>query len=222
MQETLNLATETARLCCLVDIGNRAFMEKVLKWAWVAHEQTKQTRLSGAPYIIHPIRVAHLLIEWGISDHEILAAGVLHDTVEDTTLLIEEIECLSPRVADLVHHLTKYRAGTKTATWKDAPFFFDPKQLETRPERERLYHDWLALGPDDCLIVKCADRVDNLRDMEGSGWTPRKKLSYADEGRSILRLASERLGTSHAAARGLDMQIREVEKSVVTGQPRKL
>jgi (p)ppGpp synthase/HD superfamily hydrolase len=226
VQDEPNLIVETAILCSLVDNESKAFLGKALKYAWSVHETTKQTRLSGAPYVYHPIRVARLLVEWGILDVEILAAGLLQDTVDDTStgLTVDEISgCLSNWVGDLVHHLTNYKPGTSTVTWKDAPFFFDPKRLETSKERDRLYCEWLAHGPDDCLIVRCADKVDNLRDMAVSGWTPRKKLSYADGGRVVLRLASERLGTSHAAVRGLDMQIREVEKSVVGGgTPRNL
>lgn len=196
----------------------RGFLEKALHLAWTSHKG--QTRLGGAPYVVHPFRVAKILAdEWGIRDHEVLSAGLLHDTVEDTELLIDEIDhTVSRYTSDLVHHLTKYPfpelAATKT--WKEVPFTFEtPKPDAPKADRERIYLDWLAKGPNHAIIVKCADRVDNLRDMGGSGWTPRKKLSYADEARKILALARNRLGGSHPAALGLDKQIREIERTVV-------
>lgn len=196
---------------------HQPFLEKALHYAWTHHKGQK--RLGGAPYVVHPYRVAKIVAdEWGVRDHEILAACLLHDTVEDTELTIDEIEhCVSPYTADLVHHLTKYPFDELKGvqTWKDVLFSFDaPKPDAPKADREKIYLEWLAKGPNHAIIVKCADRVDNLRDMGGSGWTPRKKLSYADEARKILELARNRLTGTHPATLGLDKQIREIDRTV--------
>src|ERR1700712_4996391 len=73
-----------------------------------------QKRKSGEPYIIHPLSVASTLIDWGM-DIDSVIAGVLHDTVEDTDVKLDEIESLFGKdAAFLVDGVTKVsqaRAG---------------------------------------------------------------------------------------------------------------
>jgi len=89
-------------------------LEHAIDFADKAHEG--QTRKSGEPYIIHPLAVAYNLIDWGM-DIDTVLAGVLHDTVEDTTATVDEIENLFGRdVAFLVDGVTKVskaRAGMR-------------------------------------------------------------------------------------------------------------
>lgn len=66
-----------------------------------------QKRKSGEPYIIHPLSVASTLVEWDM-DIDTVLAGVLHDTVEDTDMILEKIESLFGNdVAILVDGVTK-------------------------------------------------------------------------------------------------------------------
>ena len=82
-----------------------------------AHEGQK--RKSGEPYIIHPLAVGGILVEWGM-DIDTVLAGVLHDTIEDTSLTLDTIESYFGRdVAFLVDGVTKVsraRSGMRDLT----------------------------------------------------------------------------------------------------------
>ena len=106
-----------------------------------------QTRDEGTPYILHPLRVAAFLAELGHRDPELLAAALLHDTLEDSDLTEGEIEAkFGGRVAALVRTLTK-------------PYIPSLPRIE----RDRLYYSQLASAPRDALVIKLADRLDNVR-----------------------------------------------------------
>lgn len=64
-------------------------LEYAIDFATQAHEGQK--RKSGEPYIIHPLAVARILTKWDM-DIDTVIAGVLHDTVEDTPVTLEQIE----------------------------------------------------------------------------------------------------------------------------------
>ena len=87
-------------------------LESAIDFATKSH--SGQKRKTGEPYIIHPLAVAGILIDWGM-DIDTVLAGVLHDTVEDTDTTLEDIEKLFGRdVAFLVDGVTKVskaRAG---------------------------------------------------------------------------------------------------------------
>ena len=89
-------------------------LEKAIEVATKAHEG--QLRKTGEPYIIHPIAVMKILQEWNM-DEDTVIAGILHDTVEDTTLTLKEIEEeFGKDVAFLVNGVTKLseaRSGMK-------------------------------------------------------------------------------------------------------------
>jgi len=87
-------------------------LEHAIDLASKAHKGQK--RKSGEPYIIHPLAVASTLIEWGM-DIDTVLAGVLHDTVEDTEVTLDELEnTFGKDVSFLVDGVTKVsqaRAG---------------------------------------------------------------------------------------------------------------
>ena len=171
-------------------------LERAARAAFEAH--AGQTRRSGDPYVVHPVRVAEVvLVEWGQSDADLGAAALLHDTLEDTDLTADAIDRLAgPRVLDLVRLLTK-----------DAP-----EGYPSKAERDRVYFARLLAGDPGASVVKCADRVDNLRDMAGSGWSLEKKRGYVREAReSILPVARER---APAAAARLAQVADEVERAL--------
>ena len=79
--------------------------QAAIDFATQAHEGQK--RKSGEPYIIHPLAVMNILREWGM-DEDTVIAGVLHDTVEDTGVTLDEIkEKFGETVAFLVDGVTK-------------------------------------------------------------------------------------------------------------------
>ena len=92
-----------------VSAGNpNADLELIQKaYVFAATAHAGQTRLSGEPYLSHPLAVASILAEMGF-DEPTIAAGLLHDTVEDTKATIEELdENFGEEVADIVDGVTK-------------------------------------------------------------------------------------------------------------------
>ena len=89
-------------------------IDKAVDVATKAHEG--QLRKTGEPYIIHPLAVKKILEEWNMDDDTVIA-GILHDTVEDTPLTLNEIkEQFGKDVAFLVDGVTKLskaRSGMK-------------------------------------------------------------------------------------------------------------
>lgn len=119
--------------------------DKALKFATDAHSGTER-RGKGFPYIIHPME-AVAIVATITSDQELLAAAVLHDTVEDTDVTIEDIRNeFGERVATLVDHETAQL----------------PKDLPWRT-RKQSQADLIASAPRDSKIVALGDKLSNLR-----------------------------------------------------------
>lgn len=120
-----------------------SLFDKAAQFAIQAHCGTER-RDKGFPYIIHPMEAA-AIVSTVTNDPEILAAAILHDTVEDTDATIEQIEeQFGPRVAHLVHIETTQRG----ATWRS--------RREVQVER-------LRQADRDCKIVAIGDKLSNLR-----------------------------------------------------------
>lgn len=123
---------------------------RAMIFAVQAHEG--QERDGGGAYIAHPAQVATILTQV-TDDPEIIAAGWLHDTIEDTSTSYEVLEArFGKRVADLVNEVT--HEGTKDSTG-----YYFPR-LETR----------------DGVLIKFADRLSNLSDM--SSWDDQQIAHY--------------------------------------------
>lgn len=109
-----------------------------------------QVRKDGrTPYIAHPMRVMTILgLEFGMTDPEVLAAAVLHDTIEDTNADCDDIiEHFGERVASMVATMTK------------------DKRLADEP-REDEYLEGLVAAPIEVKLIKLADVIDNLIDSK--------------------------------------------------------
>ena len=125
------------------------FFDKALKFATDAHSGTER-RGKGFPYIIHPME-AVAIVATITSDPELLAAAVLHDTVEDTDVTIEDIRNeFGERVATLVQHETAPLPGN--APWRI---------------RKQAQIDLLSAAPLDSKIVAIGDKLSNLRAIAG-------------------------------------------------------
>ena len=109
---------------------------------------SSQRRKSGdIPYVNHPIEVAAILAEAGVTDPEIIAAGLLHDTIEDTDTVPSEIEAaFGPRVLRMV---------LQCSDDKSLPYL----------ARKRLQIEHAPGLPDDTKCVKMADKIANLRGL---------------------------------------------------------
>lgn len=127
-----------------------ALIDKAFRTAEKAHEGQK--RSSGEPYIIHPIAVAQILMEFGMDCQSVVAA-LLHDTVEDTSISIEEVESsFGKEIALLVDGVTK----------------LEKINLKTKEEQqaENLRKMLLAMSQDiRVIIIKLADRLHNVRTL---------------------------------------------------------
>ncbi len=127
-------------------------LELVLRAAAYAGEAhgTQTRKGSPEPYVNHPLRVAHVAAQAGLPD-EAIAAGLLHDVVEDTSATLEDIASRFPeRVTHLVHLLTKW--------WPDDA----PKDLKATEKPQ--YYGAILEDP-DAMALKLIDRADNLQDM---------------------------------------------------------
>lgn len=157
-------------------------LEHAIDFAAKAHRGQK--RQSGGPYIVHPLAVADILISWGMDIDTILAA-VLHDTVEDTPVTLDEIETLFGRdVAFLVDGVTKIsmvRSGMK-----DLSDYLP----QTTDNLSKLL---IAVGQDiRVIIIKLADRLHNLGTLHN---LPKdKQTKIARESLDVFAPMANRLG----------------------------
>ena len=156
---------------------------ELLRKAYVfsAFEHRGQVRHSGEPYLIHPLAVADFLADMKL-DAVAIAAGLLHDVVEDTLTTIERIqELFGPDVAHVVEGVTKISAITFSSS--------EERQAEN-------FRKMLLAMVDDIrvILVKLADRLHNMRTL---GHLPDdKRLKIAQETRDIYAPIANRLGMS--------------------------
>ena len=138
-----------------------------------------QMRASGDPYIAHPVAVAGLLRSLG-GDSAMIAAGFLHDVVEDTEVSADEIEAIfGAEVRHLVEGVTKL-----------SKFNFDSK---TEQQAENFRRMFLAMAQDiRVIVVKLADRLHNMRTLEHL--RPDKQVRIARETLEIFAPLANRLG----------------------------
>lgn len=160
-------------------------IQLVLRAAAFAADRHRGQRRKGAdasPYINHPLEVARVLAEeGGVRDPEVLAAALLHDTIEDTPTVYDDIAGpFGRRVANLVAELT------------------DDKRLpKKRRKREQIRHAGLISR--DAQRVKLADKLCNLREILASppaGWPAATRAEYFSWSKRVvdrMRGANRRL-----------------------------
>ena len=174
-------------------------VEQAVELATKAHEG--QSRRTGEPYIIHPLAVKKILEEWGM-DEDTIVAGVLHDTVEDTDVTLEQIkEEFGETVAQLVDGVTKL--GKIRKNMKD----LDTYLPETKDNFLRLM---IATGNDiRVLIIKLADRLHNARTL--SALPPDKQKKIATETLEIFAPLADRLNMGRARVELADLAFSYVD-----------
>lgn len=146
-----------------------------------AHEG--QSRKSGDPYISHPLAVMKIVEDWGMDEDTIIAA-VLHDTIEDTSVTLQDIkDQFGEQVAFLVDGVTKL--GDVRSGMND----LDTYLPSTKNNLLRLL---VATGSDiRVLIIKLADRLHNLRTL--SALPPDKQKKIAKESLEVFAPLADRL-----------------------------
>jgi GTP diphosphokinase / guanosine-3',5'-bis(diphosphate) 3'-diphosphatase len=149
-----------------------ALLLKALSFAAHKHRDQRRKDAEASPYINHPIALADVLVnEGGVTDVEVLAAALLHDTVEDTATTPEELErAFGARVAQIVAEVTDDKALPKA-------------------ERKRLQVEHAASISSEAKLVKLADKICNLRDVAvhpPAQWSLERRREYFEWAKSVV------------------------------------
>src|SRR5688500_2600579 len=158
-----------------------------------------QKRLSGEPYLIHPMAVADIIADLKL-DVPSIVGGFLHDTVEDTLTTLDEVKSLFGReIAALVDGVTKLgRANFSSREEKQAENF-----------RKML----LAMGKDvRVILIKLADRVHNMRTLDHMPL--QKRILTAQETLDIYAPLSHRLGIAWIKSELEDLALKYLHPEV--------
>jgi GTP diphosphokinase / guanosine-3',5'-bis(diphosphate) 3'-diphosphatase len=158
-----------------------------------------QARDTGAPYIEHPLQVAHILAELH-SDAPTIAAGLLHDVVEDTSVDLETIhQEFGEEVARLVDGVTKLsQAELSRRALEEAVGREDGKQPspKTQERAANIRKIFLGMARDvRVMIIKLADRLHNMQTLDGLD--PKRQQRVAEETLQIFAPLAHRLGIWH-------------------------
>jgi len=145
---------------------------KAVNFAADKHRGQSRKDAANTPYINHPIALANLLLNYaGISDVNVIAAAILHDTVEDTDATVDDIEeQFGTAIRDIVIEVT------------------DDKSMSS-PDRKRLQIEHAATLCHEAKLVKLADKISNLQDIIASPpvkWSLERKREYFDWAKAVI------------------------------------
>jgi GTP diphosphokinase / guanosine-3',5'-bis(diphosphate) 3'-diphosphatase len=153
-------------------VAPRSLLLAALAFAAHKHRDQRRKDASASPYINHPIALADVLAnEAGIDDPAVLAAAVLHDTVEDTeTTLAELADRFGAEIASVVAEVS------------------DDKRLP-KEERKRLQIEHAPTLSRAARLVKLADKICNLRDLVSAppaDWPLERRRAYFDWATAVV------------------------------------
>ena len=174
-----------------------ALIEK--SYVYSASLHSGQVRLSGEPYLSHPLEVSNILVELNL-DAPTICAGLLHDTIEDTGVERQELaEQFGNEVADIVDGVTKI--GKMTYTSKE------------EAQAENMRKMILAMAKDiRVIMVKLADRLHNMRTLEYQAEIKQKRT--AQETLEIYSALADRLGLNKIKVDLDDLSLRYLKPDV--------
>lgn len=145
---------------------NCSILLKAISFAANKHSHQRRKDEASTPYINHPISVTLIISEvGGVNDQDVLAAALLHDTIEDTDTSADELEVLFGRkVRRLVEEVT------------------DDKTLAKDTRKQNQIAHAAKLSP-AAVMIKLADKISNIRDVTNSppvDWSADRRQEYLD------------------------------------------
>jgi GTP pyrophosphokinase len=186
------------KLSSYIDKPDLELIQRAYVFAAQAHEG--QTRLSGEPYLAHPLAVANVLADMKM-DEATVASGLLHDTVEDSGVSVDELEELfGEEVADIVDGVTKI-----------SQMQFESKAVA---QAENIRKMILAMAEDiRVVMVKLADRLHNMRTLDFHHNTVKQRL-IAQETMDIYAPLANRLGLHRTKIELEDLCLKHLKPDV--------
>jgi guanosine-3',5'-bis(diphosphate) 3'-pyrophosphohydrolase len=147
-------------------------LTRALVFAAQRHREQRRKDAGASPYINHPIGLVDVLVnQGGVTDVEVLAAALLHDTIEDTETTPEELEAaFGPAIRAIVEEVTDDTALPKA-------------------ERKRLQIQHAPRLSEKAKLVKLADKICNLRDIAEAppaGWSLERRCAYRDWSKQVI------------------------------------
>ncbi len=147
-------------------MNDTAFLLAAIRFAADRHRDQRRKGEDASPYINHPLEVAHLLATTGgVDDVEVLAAAVLHDTIEDTETRPEDLERrFGARVRAIVEEVTDDKSLPKNVRKR--------KQIEHAPVLST-----------DAKLVKLGDKISNVLSVVNAppvDWSDARRREYLD------------------------------------------
>lgn len=177
MKRPVDQLIEKAKL--YMTAGDLEKIEEAYEFALAAHHD--QNRYSGEPYIVHPTKVAEILVDLKL-DVVTVVAALLHDVVEDTEVTFQEIEeKFSPEIARLVDGVTKL-----------GRIKYKSKEEQEAENHRKMF---VAMAKDiRVILIKLADRLHNMRTLDHL--PEDKQVRIAQETLEIFAPIAHRLGIS--------------------------
>jgi guanosine-3',5'-bis(diphosphate) 3'-pyrophosphohydrolase len=193
-------------------VGAIDSVERAYDFAAEAHEG--QMRKSGEPYLVHLVATAYYLAKLHL-DVTSIAAGLLHDTIEDTEATFEELDKqFGHSVARIVEGVSKFgEIGHRHRLWSAEQPEPDARRQRTdraKQQAENVRKMFLAMAEDPrVVIVKLADRLHNMRTLDFQ--PPEKQRRIAADTREIYAPLAGRLGIAQIKTPLEDLSFRYLE-----------
>ena len=151
---------------------NNQLILKAAHFAAQKHKDQRRKDKEVSPYINHPISVAKIISEIGnLEDPEVLAAALLHDTIEDTETTVDElIDNFGERVCSLVQEVT------------------DDKNLPKMERKQRQIEHAKEIS-EGAALIKLGDKISNVTDITNTpptDWDSNRRLEYFDWAEKVI------------------------------------